>query len=43
MLENADEALLNFDKALSIDPKSLTALNGRADVYRKLKKMQLQP
>lgn len=38
LLENEDEALLNFDKALSIDPKSLTALNGRADVYRKLKK-----
>jgi tetratricopeptide (TPR) repeat protein len=38
LLENADDALNNYDRALLIDPKSLSALNGRADVYRKLKK-----
>jgi tetratricopeptide (TPR) repeat protein len=38
LLENADDALNYYNKALSLDPKSLYASNGRADVYRKLKK-----
>lgn len=38
LLKNTDDALTNYEKAITIDPKSLTALNGRADVYRKLKK-----
>ena len=38
LLKNKDDALIYYDKALVIDPKSLTALNGRADVSRKLKK-----
>ncbi|MEP7238268.1 MAG: tetratricopeptide repeat protein [Ferruginibacter sp.] len=38
LLKNTDEALKNYNKAVSIDPKSLTGLNGIADVYRKLKK-----
>lgn len=38
LLERTEDALKNYDKAFSIDPQSLTAANGRADVYRKLKK-----
>lgn len=38
LLKNKDDALIYYDKVLVIDPKSLTALNGRADVSRKLKK-----
>lgn len=37
-LENADDALVYYNKALALDARSLTAANGRADVYRKLKK-----
>ncbi len=37
-LENADDALTYYNKALALDARSLTAANGRADVYRKLKK-----
>lgn len=38
LLKKTDDALESYDNSLSIDAKSLTALNGRADVYRKLKK-----
>ena len=38
MLKNTDDALRNYNKALSLDAKSTTALNGIADVSRKLKK-----
>jgi tetratricopeptide (TPR) repeat protein len=38
MLQNTDSALGWYDKAIKLDARSLTALNGRADVYRKLKK-----
>jgi tetratricopeptide (TPR) repeat protein len=38
MLQNTDSALSWYGRAIKLDAKSLTALNGRADVYRKLKK-----
>ncbi len=38
MLKNTDDALKYYNKAVSIDPKSQTGLNGIADVSRKLKK-----
>lgn len=37
-LKKADEALNYYDQALAIDAKSQIALNGRGNVYRKLKK-----
>lgn len=36
-LSNTEDALKYYNKALSLDAKSLTAINGRADVARKLK------
>lgn len=38
LLSNADEALNSYNRALELDSKSLTAMLGRADIYRKLKK-----
>lgn len=37
-LENSDDALNNYNKAFQLNPKSTTASNGIADVYRDLKK-----
>jgi tetratricopeptide (TPR) repeat protein len=37
-LRNENEALKYYDRALTLDAKSVAAVNGRADVYRKLKK-----
>jgi tetratricopeptide (TPR) repeat protein len=37
-LGNENDALKYYDQALALDSKSVAAVNGRADVYRKLKK-----
>lgn len=39
---DADDALNNYKKSLALDSKSQTALNGLADIQRKLKKDQLE-
>lgn len=38
LLANADDALKHYNNALTLDPKSVSAAIGRADVYRKIKK-----
>lgn len=37
MLKDTDNSLKYYDKAISLDAKSVIAMNGRAGVYRKLK------